>query len=230
MSRKTYSLSATAIVVAGGLSFANADGATAFAQAGDADVVAGAVEGADKPVDLGEDAFEVVPMAPVADTEIEFVSNAVVQELPEEAQAPVPGGASSLRELVSSVEPDYLTEQLQCLAGAVYFESRGEKLDGQLAVAQVVINRSEDTRWPASYCGVVYQRAQFSFVKNGRMPRINTSSGAWNRAKAIAKIAHEGLWESEAEDAVYFHAKYVRPKWSRRKERTAQIDTHIFYR
>ena len=49
-------------------------------------------------------------------------------------------------------------------------------------------------------------------------------------AKAIATIAHEGLWESEANEAVYFHAKYVKPRWSRRKERLAQIDTHIFYR
>ncbi|MEL6416728.1 MAG: cell wall hydrolase, partial [Pseudomonadota bacterium] len=56
------------------------------------------------------------------------------------------------------------------------------------------------------------------------------SSNAWKRAKSVAKIAHEGLWESEAGDAVYFHANYVRPKWSYRKERTAQIDTHVFYR
>ena len=62
------------------------------------------------------------------------------------------------------------------------------------------------------------------------MPRIRTGTKAWDRAKAIARIAHEGLWDSEAADAVYFHAKYVRPKWSYRKERTAQIDTHVFYR
>ncbi|MEM6266512.1 MAG: cell wall hydrolase, partial [Pseudomonadota bacterium] len=123
-----------------------------------------------------------------------------------------------------------LSEQMRCLAGAVYFESRGEPLAGQLAVANVVINRADDRRFPASYCGVVYQRAQFSFVKRGRMPRIRTQSAAWRRAKAIAHIAHDGLWESEAADAVYFHATYVRPKWSRRKTRLTEIDTHIFYR
>jgi spore germination cell wall hydrolase CwlJ-like protein len=97
-------------------------------------------------------------------------------------------------------------------------------------VAQVVINRAEDRRFPTSYCGVVYQRAQFSFVKNGRMPKIRTHTAAWQRAKAIARIAHDGMWDSPAGDAVFFHANYVRPKWSYRKQRLAQIDTHIFYR
>lgn len=175
-----------------------------------------------------QETVEIVPQQPV------FVSEEVVQPL-EEASADENADsglqASTLRELVGKVTtPDKLSEQMHCLAGAVYFESRGEPLDGQLAVAQVVINRSEDRRWPASYCGVVYQRAQFSFVRGGRMPQINKSSNAWKRAKAVAKIAHEGLWESKASDAVYFHANYVRPGWSRRKTRLAQIDTHIFYR
>lgn len=230
MSRKTYSLSAAAVVAVASLSFSSADGAEAFAQAGDDDLIVDDVVPRNKPVDPGEDVFEVVPVDTIVDTEIEFVSNAVVQPLPQEGVAPSQDKPQSLSELVNLVESDELTEQLECLAGAVYFESRGEALSGQLAVAQVVINRSEDARWPASYCGVVYQHAQFSFVKNGRMPRIKKSSGAWQRAKAIAKIAHDGLWESGADDAVYFHAKYVRPKWSRGKERLAQIDTHVFYR
>ncbi|MDJ0978487.1 MAG: cell wall hydrolase [Erythrobacter sp.] len=226
MSRRTYSLGAVATLATASLIFSGAEGGEAFAQASSDDVTIAAPERIDDPVDLAEEPFEVVPLDAVVESEIEFVSNAVVQELPEDEAA----NASSLNELVSTLEPEALSDQMQCLAGAVYFEARGEPLVGQLAVANVVINRSEDTRWPASYCGVVYQRAQFSFVKNGRMPRIRTSSGAWHRAKAIAQIAHEGLWESEVEDAVYFHAKYVRPKWSRRKERLAQIDTHIFYR
>ena len=171
---------------------------------------------------------EVVPV---------FVENEVVQALPEsaEAESEIPDSdapsAESLRELVESMPAaGQLSDELQCLAGAVYFESRGEPLDGQLAVAEVVINRSEDHRWPGSYCGVVYQRAQFSFVKNGRMPRIKTGSAAWKRAQAIARIAHRGLWNSAASDAVYFHAHYVRPSWSRRKTAVATIDTHVFYR
>ncbi len=221
MSRKTYSLSAVAIVATASLSFSSADSAVAFAQ----DVAAAAQA---EVAESAEQSVEIVPQQPV------FISEEVVQPLEEavsEGEKPPQTDASSLRELIGMIDNDaQLSEQMHCLAGAVYFESRGEPLDGQLAVAQVVINRSEDRRWPASYCGVVYQRAQFSFVRGGRMPNINTSSAAWKRAKAVAKIAHEGLWESRAADAVYFHADYVRPSWSRRKTRLAQIDTHIFYR
>lgn len=222
MSRKTYSLSAVAVAATAGLSFSSADGAGAFAQDAAALPAAPATEAVEEMVDI-------VPEPTV------FVSEEVVQPIAGDSDAQNTDAdgydAGSLRELVGMIdETDELSEQMRCLAGAVYFESRGEPLSGQLAVAQVVINRAEDRRWPASYCGVVYQRSQFSFVKNGRMPRIRTNSEAWERAKAIAHIAHDGLWESEAGDAVYFHATYVRPKWSYRKTRTAKIDTHIFYR
>lgn len=211
----------TAVVAAIALTtFAGAESSGANAQ-----VAAEATETTTAEAQLTE---EVVPV---------FVENEVVQELPEEPEAHTENltgdapQASSLRELVDAMPAaGQLSDELQCLAGTVYFESRGEPLDGQLAVAQVVINRSEDRRWPSSYCGVVYQRAQFSFVKNGRMPRIKTGSKAWQRAQAIARIAHRGLWDSSARDAVYFHANYVRPSWSRRKVALATIDTHVFYR
>ena len=210
----------TAIIAAIALTtFAGAEGSGANAQVGAQPTENPATEA------LTE---EVVPV---------FVEKAVVQELPESAEArsdiSTDDGqqAGSLRELVDAMPAEgALSEELQCLAGAVYFESRGEPLDGQLAVAQVIINRAEDSRWPSSYCSVVHQRAQFSFVKNGRMPHIRTSSGAWQRAQAIARIAHRGLWDSSAREAVYFHAKYVRPSWSRRKVAVAKIDTHVFYR
>ncbi|MEO1730247.1 MAG: cell wall hydrolase [Pseudomonadota bacterium] len=234
MSRKTYSLSAVALVATASLSFSSADGAEAFAQATTDDVTVSDLVAGEEPVDLETAPFEIIPSDVQDEREIEFISKPVTQTFPVDAEvelsAPVISDAGSLSELVGMVQPGELSDQMQCLAGAVYFESRGEPLAGQLAVAQVVINRSEDARWPTSYCGVVYQRAQFSFVKNGRMPRIRTSTAAWQRAKAIAQIAHEGLWESEAGEAVYFHATYVRPKWSYRKQRTAKIDTHIFYR
>ncbi|MBD2843197.1 cell wall hydrolase [Erythrobacter rubeus] len=223
MSRKTYTLSAAAIVATAGLSFSSADGAGAIAQD------AAALPAASEPATTAQELVEIVPEPTV------FVSEEVVQPVDEtdasSSTAEGVTGATSLRELVSMVDaPDTMSEQMRCLAGAVYFESRGEPLAGQLAVAKVVINRAEDRRFPASYCGVVYQRAQFSFVKNGRMPRIKSGSAAWERAKSIAHIAHDDMWESEVDDAVYFHATYVRPKWSYRKQRTAQIDTHIFYR
>ena len=223
MGRKTYSFSAAAVIAMAGLSFSSADGAEAFAQ----DAVAGATSQTEITQQAAE-AVEIVPEQPV------FVSEEIVQPLPiqDANDETVPEiNASSLRELVGMVDGgSQLTEQMHCLASAVYFESRGEPLAGQLAVAQVIINRAEDRRWPASYCGVVYQRSQFSFVRGGRMPSINRSSSAWERAKAVARIAHDGMWESEAADAVYFHAKYVNPSWSRAKTRLAQIDTHVFYR
>ena len=211
----------TALVAAIALTtFAGAEGSGANAQ-----VAAQATETATTEAPLTE---EVVPV---------FVENEVVQELPAQPEADsenfaddVPQ-ADSLRALIEAMPAaGQLSEELQCLAGAVYFESRGEPLEGQLAVAKVIMNRAEDRRWPSSYCAVVYQRSQFSFVKNGRMPRIRTGSTAWKRAQAIARIAHRGLWNSSAEDAVYFHAKYVRPGWSRRKVAVATIDTHVFYR
>ncbi|AXK41375.1 cell wall hydrolase [Erythrobacter aureus] len=211
----------TALVAAIALTtFAGAEGSGANAQ-----VAAQATETATTEAPLTE---EVVPV---------FVENEVVQELPAQAEAEsenfaddVPQ-ADSLRALIDAMPAaGQLSEELQCLAGAVYFESRGEPLEGQLAVAKVIMNRAEDRRWPSSYCAVVYQRSQFSFVKNGRMPRIKTGSAAWKRAQAIARIAHRGLWDSSADDAVYFHAKYVRPGWSRRKVAVATIDTHVFYR
>ena len=232
MSRKTYSLGALALIAIASMSFPGVENAVAFAQ----DVAANATSTADaqtgqnmaEQAEPTENAVEIMPQQPV------FVSEEVVQPLKEAATSETGDTeieASSLRELVGMVDSDdQLTDQMRCLAGAVYFESRGEPLDGQLAVAQVVINRAEDGRWPASYCGVVYQRSQFSFVRSGRMPNINTSSAAWQRAKAVATIAHEGLWESEASDAVYFHATRVRPSWSHRKTRLAQIDSHVFYR
>lgn len=163
---------------------------------------------------------------------IRFVSQEVVQPLPVEGQhgaTRVSIEAASLAELVANIPTDGEMEgDMHCLASAIYFESRGEPLDGQLAVGQVVINRAESGRFPTSYCGVVYQRAQFSFVRGGRMPAINTSSDAWRNAKAIARIAHEGLWQGPAEGALFFHATHVQPGW--RRTRIARVNRHVFYR
>jgi spore germination cell wall hydrolase CwlJ-like protein len=94
----------------------------------------------------------------------------------------------------------------------------------------VVVNRAEAEAFPDDYCGVVKQRAQFSFVKNGRIPRAKSGSAAWHRAKALARIAHQELWDSPADDALFFHATRVRPSWARKKVARATIERHIFYR
>ena len=178
------------------------------------------------PVAAVEVAATVEPDAP------RFVAEEVVQPLPtgQSLEARV-GEATSLQELVGDMPvADALSPDIKCLAQAVYFEARGEALTGQLAVARVVMNRASSGLYPSDYCSVVTQRSQFSFVHNGHIPNADESSGAWLHAKAIARIAHEDLWRSEAGNALYFHASYVHPGWANQKTQLARIDTHIFYR
>ena len=161
----------------------------------------------------------------------QFVVKAVVQPTPDAGDDALLENASSLRELVSRMPGDIeQDEQMKCLAGAIFFEARGEPLTGQLAVAEVIINRAASSRFPASYCGVVLQRAQFSFVKHGHMPSIPARAATWQRAKAIAQIAHRGLWDSKAEGSLYFHARSVAPAWSGRHQAMARISNHVFYK
>ena len=117
-----------------------------------------------------------------------------------------------------------------CLANAVYFEARGESLEGQLAVAEVVLNRARSGRYPATWCGVVTQHAQFSFVRGGVIPAANRSSEAWKRAVAIARIAQQGSNRLLAQNVLWYHANYVSPAWGRRLARSSVIGAHIFYR
>lgn len=116
----------------------------------------------------------------------------------------------------------------RCLATAIYFESKGEPLSGQLAVARVVMNRANSGRFASTLCGVVTQPGQFSFVRGGALPAVNPDSGSWRKAVAIAKIAQGDLWESKAENALYFHARQVSPGW--RMARVGAIGNHVFYR
>lgn len=180
--------------------------------------------------------------AELAETTI-FVSKPVIQELPSatardpekaDIESDVEGdaqrtSAKSLAEHISlQTIPTSLSPEMHCLAGAIYFEARGESLDGQLAVGRVVVERANSRRFPSSYCDVVFQRSQFSFVRGNRMPRIKTGSKAWAKAMAIAQIAHDGSWESPVEGALFFHATQVSPGW--RLTRMDRIDNHIFYR
>lgn len=137
--------------------------------------------------------------------------------------------AESLAQLVSMSDiPAEIDEETRCLAGAVYFESKGETLNGQLAVAKVVIARRDSGRFASSLCGVVYQPSQFSFVRGGRMPAIPTASQDWKEAVAIAQIAIKDSWDSPVEGALFFHARHVSPGW--RMQRLAAVDNHVFYR
>jgi spore germination cell wall hydrolase CwlJ-like protein len=123
-----------------------------------------------------------------------------------------------------------LDAEATCLATAVYFESMGEPLEGQLAVAQVVINRAKSGRYPTSWCGVVKQKAQFSFVRSGQFPRVDAGCQAWRKAQAIARIASASMAQVLPTDVLWYHADYVAPSWGRRLARVEKIGAHIFYR
>jgi len=118
--------------------------------------------------------------------------------------------------------------EIECLAAGIYFEAKSEPLIGQLAVGEVIANRAGSGRFPSTYCGVLFQRGQFSFIRAGKMPPIPRSSRQWQTAVAIAKIVDNDLKESQASDALFFHARRVSPKW--RLKRVASIGNHVFYR
>lgn len=149
-------------------------------------------------------------------------------QIPETVEADAPE-AASLSELVAELSSTDLPDrEAECLAGAVYFEAKGEPLDGQLAVAKTIINRTQSGRFPASICGVVMQPGQFSFVRGGGFPPIARSSRNWKNAVAISHIALNDLWDSSVDNALYFHARRVNPGWRMRK--IAALGNHVFYR
>lgn len=123
-----------------------------------------------------------------------------------------------------------------CLATAVYFEARGEPYRGQVAVAQVVMNRVNDKRYPNTICGVVFQNqsrrnaCQFSFACDGIPERVNEKE-AWAVAEEVAeKITNGSLYLTEVANATHYHANYVYPHWAPRLKRMTRIGLHIFYR
>lgn len=125
-----------------------------------------------------------------------------------------------------------LTEQEECIAIAVYHEARGEPLDGQLAVAEVIMNRAASGRYPAGWCQVVKQPWQFSFVnpRTGHMPAVRRDSAAWAYAQAITRIAVGNFADALPGDVLWYHADYVAPSWGRRLAKVEKIGAHIFYR
>lgn len=169
-----------------------------------------------------------VPALIQAEPPSQTIAQPVIQPLPSE-DAEESTVADSLDDLVATQpQPEELSHDLTCLAGAIYFEAKGESLEGQLAVGRVIVTRSKSGRFPETYCGVVYQPSQFSFVRGKSMPTINRNSRHWKNAVAIAQIAHEGTWRSPVEGALFFHAAYVSPGW--RLKRMARVDNHVFYR
>ncbi|RNF35812.1 cell wall hydrolase [Paracoccus methylarcula] len=140
--------------------------------------------------------------------------------------ASIEGGPEEL--YLAHSTPRYSATELQCLAEALYFESRGESRQGQAAVAEVILNRVESRAFPSTVCAVVNQPMQFSYTIGGRKTIRNKT--AYQRVLAVAKEALKGAPRVLTNGATYFHTPSVRPAWSYRFQRTARIGQHIFYR
>jgi spore germination cell wall hydrolase CwlJ-like protein len=125
----------------------------------------------------------------------------------------------------------------KCLADAVYFEARGEPLRGQMAVAQVVMNRVFSGYYPNNVCGVVYQNAnrhlacQFTFACEGKdLSRVDELD-MWEQAKRIAKDTLDGkIWLAEVGHATHYHAYWVHPSWVHEMKKMYRLGVHTFYR
>jgi N-acetylmuramoyl-L-alanine amidase len=179
------------------------------------------------PVDSAAEAAPVAADAGLTGHELSKIAATMIGL----ADSSLPGiGPKPLYELVALNEGTDLSDPEQnCLAGAVYFEARGEPLEGQLAVAEVVLNRAASGKYPSTICGVVKQPAQFSFVRHGTIPPIDKDCEAWRKAVAIARIASEKLADEIAPDVLWYHANYVSPSWGKRLTRVTKIGAHIFY-
>lgn len=180
-------------------------------------------------------ASAIIALASASPSMASDIGPASLDATPAPADAiPVEAGpmpAASLSDLVSAhADTEAANEDQECIAAAVYFEARGEPIEGQLAVAEVVLNRAASGRYPASICEVVKQAAQFSFVRKGTIPRIAKASEAWRKAVAIALVACEHLAQQIGSDVLWYHADYVSPAWGRNLSRVTQIGAHIFYR
>jgi hypothetical protein len=134
------------------------------------------------------------------------------------------------------VSDKYSAKDLNCLAQAVYFEARGESYRGQVAVAQVVMNRLAHPLYPKTICNVVFQDAghrdacQFSFACDG-IPEVINEPGPWKQAEEIAqKVASGELYLTEVGNATHYHATYVYPDWAPQLRRVTKIGMHIFYK
>ncbi len=169
---------------------------------------------------------EVSPAVPSAEPAAPAGAQNTQTEEPAEEEREV---RRSLSQLVSDHAASNVDdEQTDCLARAVYFESKGEPLAGQLTVAEVIINRAKSGRFARTVCGVIRQPSQFSFVRGGVIPNPPRNAH-WRTAVAIARIAMQDLADGSAPRALFFHARHVSPRW-RNVTRVATVGNHVFYR
>lgn len=139
---------------------------------------------------------------------------------------------------VASREAANRDAELNCLAENVYYESRGEPLEGQYAVAEVTMNRVASSLFPKSVCEVVHEKrwdvrrkrdvGAFSWTELDSLGQPH--GGAWQQALGVATAVYDGTHESSVPNALYYHAKYIKPSWAKPSRRVATIGSHVFYR
>ena len=123
---------------------------------------------------------------------------------------------------------DRVPDELYCLALNVYFEARGESMEGKFAVAAVTMNRVRNPRFPSAICAVVWQRRQFSWTHDGRSDNPYEKE-AWGEALWVATLTYEFSYPSNVGAATYYHAAYARPVWAKSLQKVARVGRHIFY-
>ncbi len=127
------------------------------------------------------------------------------------------------------------TRQELCLAQAVYFEARGEPLIGQVAIAEVILNRVASARYPDTACKVVFQnkhlknRCQFSFACDGKSDRPRDIR-SWEHSLKVVALVMAGERSGVARRATHYHASYVAPRWRKSLDKVGEVGRHIFYR
>jgi hypothetical protein len=197
----------------------------------------------------GEEPIVMLPEAVVPDPDMKIMAS-----LPVDADGPVKAGemgvsvapkgevnsdnqrAKTPAERLGLFEEKSRAKSEKCLAEAVYFEARGEAVRGQIAVAQVVLNRAFSGKYPDTVCGVVYQNkhrhlaCQFTFACDNNKDVIREPD-MWERAQKIAKAMLDGqLWLPEVDKSTHYHAYWVRPSWVSEMKRMYKTGVHTFYR
>ena len=174
-------------------------------------------------------ALEVVPEARLA--ALTAPLQAVLPDAPPAATAPAETEAA----LVAAAPAPAGGAEWQCLTEALYFEARGETLQGMFAVAEVILNRRDSGEYPGSVCGVVRQgtgaqyACQFTYTCDGLSDAVS-DRGAWNRVGRVAALMLDGAQRNLTGGATHYHTRAVSPSWAARFPRTAAIGAHLFYR
>ena len=139
------------------------------------------------------------------------------------------------KKALDSLRMPKMNRELKCLSEALYFEARGEQIEGQIAVADVIINRRESSQFPNTICGVVSEGShkkhacQFSYNCDGKLELIYDKK-TYRRIAKLSSMILNGAFSDVTKGATFFHASEVSPSWSKKFIKTRKIGRHIFYK